>query len=151
MKRTLLVLIVAIVAACSNTTENEIIQDQLLIQSKADVDSNLPSYPGGYLAYKKYMADQLVYPASTEQKNIEGQVIVKFTIDKNGSTSNIKVLKGIDEACDQEVVRVLQNINNWEPALNNGQATEVEMVQRIIFRKNGDSGPASKPTRINQS
>ena len=65
---------------------------------------------------------------------IEGKVYLQFIIDKDGSLTNMTVLKGIGIGCDEEAVRVLSECPKWEPGKQRGKPVKVKMALPIIFQ-----------------
>lgn len=152
MKNLITLLTITIVTfSCEETHEIGLIHSELQVQQIAHSEQIVPTFPGGHAAYKEFLAENIKYPSEAVEENIEGQVIVAFTVDKSGKSKGIKVLQGLGYGCDKEAIRVIKLIKNWQPASAEGESIEVEMAQRIIFRINGDSGPASKPVAITQS
>lgn len=68
----------------------------------------LPEYPGGKTAFKKFISENMRYPAEAVKNNIEGDVFVKFVINDNGSVQDASVLKGIGYGCDEEALRLIK-------------------------------------------
>ncbi|MGL2964798.1 energy transducer TonB [Flavobacterium sp. RSB2_4_14] len=75
-----------------------------------------PEYPGGVETFKAHINIVLENP-----KNIKGEIVVCFIIEKNGSLSKIKVLKGIDDETDKEILKVLKHSPKWKPGEKDGQ------------------------------
>jgi len=65
---------------------------------------------------------------------IEGRVFVQFVVDKDGSITNVEVLKGIGGGCDEEAVRVVKNAPKWNPGKQRGRPVRVKMVLPITFK-----------------
>jgi len=78
--------------------------------SKNKVFLNLPEYPGGKLALKKYLKDNLVYPEKAVKNRVEGIVHLIAEINDNGYVHSVKVEKGIGAGCDEEAVRLIENV-----------------------------------------
>lgn len=102
------------------------------------------SFPGGMEPFKRYLKSNMKYPEEARKKGIEGRVFVQFVVEKDGSLSDVKVVKGIDPACDQEALRVIKNSPNWEPGTQRGQAIRQKMVQNILFANPGGSPNKTK-------
>jgi len=84
-----------------------------------------PEYPGGENAMLKFIKDNLVYPESAKKNGVEGVVYVNFIIEKDGSISNVKVLRGISAECDNEIIRVVNLMPNWSPGMQRGRPVRV--------------------------
>lgn len=94
-----------------------------------------PSEPiGGMPAFYKYISDNLKYPSIAKDLAIEGRVIVQFVIEKNGSLTNIEVLRGIGGGCDEEAVRVISEARAWKPAKQRGKFVKQRKVIPIVFK-----------------
>lgn len=111
----------------------EIAKDGVIeITLKPTVDVQ-PDFPGGRMAMLSFIKEKMVYPAEAIEKGITGQVIVKFVIEKDGSLSNLKVLRGVDPSLDKEALRIVQSMPNWIPASRNGENVSVEYDTNINF------------------
>lgn len=93
-----------------------------------------PSFPGGELARIKFLQKNIRYPADALKNKIEGQVIVNFIIEKDGSMSNIKVLKGIGGGCDEEALRVTYLMPKWKPGFQSALPVRVNFNMPVTFR-----------------
>ena len=82
----------------------------------------------------KWLTRNLRYPTSAEEKKIEGKVIVSFIVNKNGSISDIKIIKSLDPDCDSEVLRVMKKMPKWKPGTEKGRPVRSEYVIPIIFK-----------------
>lgn len=89
---------------------------------------------GGMDAFLKYVAKNLKYPAQARRMGIEGKVFVQFVVDKDGSITDIKVVKGIGGGCDEEAVRVLENAPKWKPGKQRGRPVRQRIVLPISFK-----------------
>jgi TonB family protein len=95
-----------------------------------------PEFEGGMHAFRRYVVNEMKYPLSARQRGVEGRVDVQFVVGKDGSLSDVKVIKGIDAACDREAVRVVQNAPSFKPGMQNGKPVFVRMVMPVIFQLN---------------
>lgn len=87
----------------------------------------------GMKSFYTYIRKNLRYPSQARRMGIEGKVFLEFIVNKDGSLSNIRVLKGIGAGCDMEAKKVLQNAENWTPGRQNGAPVKVRMVIPITF------------------
>jgi len=94
----------------------------------------MPSFPGGDAARKKYLARNLRYPAQAAEEGIQGTVYVSFVVKPNGSLSDIKIIKGIGGGCDQEALRVVKKMPAWNPGYQNGRKVAVLFNMPVYFR-----------------
>lgn len=94
----------------------------------------MPEYPGGMDALMKYLSGNIKYPEQAKEKNTQGRVLVSFVVEKNGSISNVKVVKGIGNGCDEEAVRVISAMPKWKPGMQNGKKVRVSFAIPISFK-----------------
>jgi protein TonB len=95
---------------------------------------NQPEPVGGMRAFYDYVANNLKYPAEARRSNIEGRVFIEFVVEKDGSLTDIKILKGIGGGCDQEAIRIIQNAPKWIPGKQRGRPVRVKMILPIYFK-----------------
>lgn len=128
------------------------VEDQpLKIQSGQGRDvfkvvEKMPSFTGGQGELLKYLATNINYPAVAKENGVEGMVVVQYIIEKDGSISNVQVVKGIGAGCDEEAVRVVKAMPNWQPGFQRGQAVPVQFNLPIKFKldeKKTSSAPSS--------
>lgn len=93
----------------------------------------IPAYTGGANAWKKYLANNLQYPAQAKTKKVEGMVLVQFVVKKEGGIDDLQA-SGPDELKAEAYRLVLNSAANWKPAVQNGQAVRAYMKQPIIFK-----------------
>lgn len=93
-----------------------------------------PVYPGGMLALFNFLDGELIYPEEALTKKIEGRVFLEYIVEKDGSLSGFKVLKGIGAGCNEEAIRVFQNCPKWKPGMNDGKIVRVKMAMPIHFK-----------------
>ncbi|WP_439481033.1 TonB family protein, partial [Cyclobacterium plantarum] len=87
-----------------------------------------PVAQGGMESYYNYIATELEYPLEARRKGIEGEVEVQFTVEKDGSLTNIKAIKGIGFGCNEEAERVIKNGPAFHPGKQRGRPVRVQMV-----------------------
>ncbi|MEM9894816.1 MAG: energy transducer TonB, partial [Bacteroidota bacterium] len=90
-------------------------------------------FPGGLDSWGSYLLENLQYPATAKKLGIEGRVFVQFIVEKDGSISDAKVVKGIGGGCDIEAQRVIQETPNWIPGRNRGKLVRQKMIQMVAF------------------
>ncbi len=81
-----------------------------------------PEYPGGTAGLQKFLADNIRYPESAKKDMTQGTVILQFVVEKDGSISNVKVLKSADKRLDAEALRVVSQITRFVPGYNEDHA-----------------------------
>ena len=74
-----------------------------------------PQFPGGESALLKYIRDNMIYPAKLKEDSIQGRVIIRFVIAKDGSVSNVTVLRGADPLFDEEALRLVKSLPDFIP------------------------------------
>lgn len=99
-----------------------------------DVVEEQPSFPGGQGALMAWLRDNIKYPVVAAENGIEGKVIVQFVVGKNGSISNVKVVKSIDPSLDREAVRVVSSMPSWTPGKQNGTSVNVRYTLPVTFK-----------------
>jgi TonB family protein len=77
-------------------------------------------FPGGIQAFGDYLSENIRYPVEARQKNVQGKVFCSFIVEKDGSISGLKVVRGIGSGADEEAIRVLSAMPKWEPGTQNG-------------------------------
>lgn len=93
----------------------------------------MPSFPGGITAMRKFLADNIVYPSLAKEVGITGIVYLEFIIEKDGSITNIKVLKEINGGCGEEAGRVVNIMPKWKPGKQNGRPVRVKLTIPVKF------------------
>ncbi|WKN44329.1 energy transducer TonB [Tunicatimonas pelagia] len=93
-----------------------------------------PSFPGGEKAFYQYVASKMKYPKLAVRQGIDGRVFVQFVVNRDGSLTDIQVIKGIGGGCDEEAVRVLGSAPRWNPGKQRGKPVRVRMALPIIFQ-----------------
>jgi periplasmic protein TonB len=97
--------------------------------------SKLPSFPGGEAELQKYLSQNIKYPAIAKENNIQGTVALSFVVEKDGSLSNIKILKDPGGGCGKEAVRVLESMPRWTPGeAAGGNKVKVKFTLPVRFR-----------------
>ncbi len=91
---------------------------------------------GGMQSFYKFITKKLKYPKKAKRMGVEGRVYVQFIVDKDGSITNVQVLKGISADCDEEAMRVIKMSPKWKPGKQRGRAVKQKMVVPIVFKLN---------------
>jgi protein TonB len=95
---------------------------------------NQPAPVGGYEAFYKYIGKNIKYPDQARRMGVEGKVFVQFVVDKDGSITDVQVLKGIGSGCDEEAIRVVKSAPKWTPGKQRGRPVRVRMSVPIAFK-----------------
>lgn len=138
----------------------EIIEDDEEIENEAEVDDtesdedveieieeesdeeffmvveNMPEFPGGDLGLMKYIQKNVKYPAIAKEYNITGKVYVSFIVDKSGSVTNVKIVRGVDKNLDAEAMRVVKSLPKYKPGKQRGKSVRVMFTIPINFTLN---------------
>ena len=93
-----------------------------------------PEPQGGMQAFYEFVGKNMKYPSQARRMGVEGKVFVQFVVDKDGSLSDVKAIKGIGAGCDEEAVRVVKSAPKWKPGKQRGKAVRVRMVLPITFK-----------------
>lgn len=104
-----------------------------------EIVEDLPVFPGGDGEMKKFIDRNLHYPESAQDSGTEGQVMVQFTVQSDGSITDAHVLKGLGEPFDSEAVRVISSMPKWEPGKQRGKAVAARFSVPVVFRRSGNS------------
>ncbi|OIP02215.1 MAG: hypothetical protein AUJ98_01965 [Bacteroidetes bacterium CG2_30_33_31] len=119
-------------APVKQTVETDVKEEEIFVF----VEENA-GYVGGEDARIKYLMDNIKYPIMAKESSIQGTVYLKFVVEKDGSVSNVTVLRGIGGGCDDEAVRVLKSMPKWKPAKQRGRAVRVWFNMPIKFTLQG--------------
>ena len=93
-----------------------------------------PSFPGGESAMKSYLNSTLKYPIDAQENGVQGRVIVQFIIEKDGSMSDVKVIRSVDPSLDREALRVVKAMPKWTPAKLKGIPVRTKCTTPVVFR-----------------
>lgn len=98
-----------------------------------------PEFPGGVNAMMDYLRGNLKYPESAKKNKQEGRVFIGFIVEKDGSVSNVKVLRGVYEELDSEAVRVVKSMPTWIAGRDKGKPVRVQYTLPIVFKLNDET------------
>ena len=101
------------------------------------VVEDAPSFPGGDEARIRYLQNNIKYPQMARESGIQGTVYVTFVVEPNGSVTNVKILRGIGGGCDEEAIRVIQNMPKWIPGKQRGKPVRVQFNMPIKLTLQG--------------
>lgn len=93
----------------------------------------MPEFPGGELALRKYIAESIKYPVIAQENGVQGKVYVNFVVGKDGRVSDAKVIRSIDPSLDQEALRVINSLPRWKPGKQRGEPVRVSFSVPISF------------------
>ena len=99
-----------------------------------DVVEQMPSFKGGDAALMEWLNKNIKYPVVAEENGIQGRVIVTFVVERDGSITDVKVVKSVDPSLDKEAQRVVRSMPKWIPGKQNGSAVRVKFTVPVTFR-----------------
>ena len=91
-----------------------------------EVCEQMPIFEGGDAALMKYLTDSVKYPELAKKHGVQGRVVIGFIVEKDGSLTNVKVLRAVDRALDAEALRVVKGMPKWIPGRQNKQRVRVK-------------------------
>ena len=99
------------------------------------VVESMPEFPGGAQEMMKFIAENIKYPVIAQENGIQGRVICQFVIEKNGSVTDIQVVRSSgDASLDKEAERVIKNMPKWKPGKQRGKPVRVKYTIPVAFR-----------------
>lgn len=94
----------------------------------------MPEFKGGLKAFGAFLSRNMRYPKEAQRNKIQGRVFLQFVIEKDGSLTDTKVVRGIGSGCDEEALRVINNSPEWNPGMQRGKKVRVSYVLPIYFK-----------------
>lgn len=98
------------------------------------VVEQMPTFPGGDAALMSWLSKNIKYPAIAEENGVQGRVIVRFVVGKDGSISQANVVRSVDPSLDKEAIRVVKAMPHWIPGKQNGAAVPVWFTLPVTFQ-----------------
>lgn len=99
-----------------------------------DVVEVMPSYPGGQGALLSYLSTHVKYPVVAQENGVQGRVTVSFVVERDGSITDVYVVRSVDPSLDREAARVVSSMPNWQPGKQNGSAVRVKFNVPVQFK-----------------
>ncbi|MBR6715088.1 MAG: energy transducer TonB [Prevotella sp.] len=115
-----------------NTNESE--EKKEVANKVFDVVEQMPSFPGGNEALMKFLSENVKYPVVAQENGVQGRVVVSFVVERDGSITDVKVVRSVDPSLDKEATRVVKSMPNWIPGKQNGAAVRVKYNVPVSFR-----------------
>lgn len=106
----------------------EVVDDEIFM-----VVEDMPEFPGGDAARQNWIVKNMVYPEIERENGIQGLVVVSFVVEKDGSITNIKVLKSVSPNIDAEAIRVVKAMPGWKPGKQRGKPVRVTINLPLRF------------------
>ena len=137
-----LCVLLVIVFACSEEKPDASLSESQTQGEIFTIVEAQPEFQNGPEAFYGYIRKEINYPLQARQAGVEGSIDVQFVVEKDGSLSDVKAIKGIGSGCDEEAVRVVQNAPRFKPGSQNGKPVRVRMLVPITFKLNeGKTNP----------
>ncbi len=130
-----------------NNPEYQDIQDTISKESNEQfflVVEQMPDFLGGMKELYKWLFEHIEYPEEALKNNVEGKVFIGFIVEADGSIMNVAVKRGLGAGCDEEAVRVVENMPNWLPGMQNGNKVRVAYTLPVVFMLDHESKKKQK-------
>lgn len=114
-------------------SHNNIYQKEDKIYQLMELDS-MPTFKGGYDSLVSYIDNHFIFPKIHAESSVQGKVICMFIVTETGNITNVKILQGLDEYINNEVVRVMYSMPQWNPGKRNGQNVKSEYFLSTFIR-----------------
>lgn len=108
--------------------------DDVVDNKVYDVVEQMPSFPGGAAALSQYLSRTIRYPEKAQKNGVQGRVLCKFVVERDGSISNVEVTKHVDPSIDEEAVRIIRSMPNWTPGKIGGKNVRCSFLIPLTFR-----------------
>lgn len=99
-----------------------------------DVVEEMPHFPGGAAALQAFLSSNTKYPVVAQENGVQGRVIVSFVVERDGSITDVRVVRPVDPSLDREASRVVRSMPRWSPGKQNGSAVRVKYTVPVVFR-----------------
>ncbi len=113
--------------------DNKVVVQEVKEQIFEHVEQ-MPEFPGGQAELMKYLSEKIKYPVLAQEQGIQGQVILRFVVGKDGGVSDVRIVRSLDPSCDKEAVRVVQSMPKWLPGKQNGNPVMVYFTLPVRFK-----------------
>jgi len=134
MTKTIL-LITALLLASNLQAQNY--QSQAVIAREGSevflVAEQMPEFPGGVAEMFKFLKENVEYPIEAQLQGVQGRVVCQFTVNSDGSISDIKVVRGVHPSLDAEAIRAIESMPKWIPGKQDGEAVNVKYTLPVTF------------------
>ncbi len=126
----------------TNDLNKVMVKEEVIAEPKVEEEQPMsiamveqkPQFAGGEAAMYKWLSDNIVYPPAAAEEGVSGRVVVEFVVGKDGSISNVRVVRSRHTALDKEALRVVKAMPNWIPGRNNGQPVKVTYTLPVTFK-----------------
>ena len=107
-----------------------LLANDTVVYKSADVP---PAFKGGDAELNRYLSRNIKYPKEARDNNIKGRVTIGFIVEKDGTLTNVKLVRGIGGGCDEEAVRAMSVSPKWNPGLNSGKPVRVRYSIPVAY------------------
>jgi len=139
MKKFLLTIVAATFLLAAKAQSNDVKIDEPTTSNDYSKDKiftaveKAPEFVGGLNGFYSYLAHTIRYPADARDHNTQGRVIVTMVVEKDGSLSDIKIVRSVSASIDQEALRAISASPKWSPGMQNGKAVRCQYTVPIAF------------------
>lgn len=99
-----------------------------------DFVEEMPHFPGGAAALQAFLSSNTKYPVVAQENGVQGRVLVSFVVERDGSITDVRVVRSVDPSLDREASRVVRSMPRWSPGKQNGSAVRVKYTVPVVFR-----------------
>lgn len=120
--------------------EDSVIDVPVIEEEEEDADmiyqvvENQPEFPGGTSALMQYLSNNIQYPEASQEKGVQGRVVVQFIVNKDGSISDPVVARSVDPNLDKEALRLVSSMPKWKPGIQRGKPVRVRYTLPVAFK-----------------
>ena len=107
---------------------DEIAEEETKGNSIYVIAEEVPMFPGDFMAMERFLSENIRYPQKALKEGLEGNVVVEFVVEKDGSLTNIRVIRGVAPCLDEEALRVVKMMPKWKPGRQHHR------IKRCVFR-----------------
>ena len=133
MKRLILMSLMAICCLTTVLAQKTVVSQKDQKEEPFNVVEDMPAFPGGMEAMIQFLSSNIQYPADAQKQKVDGRVLVNFVVEKDGSITEVKVIKPAFPSLDAEAIRVVKAMPKWKPGYQRGQAVRVQFTMPINF------------------
>lgn len=133
---------VVLAPPAARTTKTQIHDDPNMVYEAVDQE---PSFPGGQNAFSSFLAHTVKYPAIDRDNKITGKVYVSFVVEKDGTITDIRPVRGPSETLKEEAVRSIKTSPRWKPGIQNGRPVRVQYTIPVNFTLSNNNTPREEP------
>lgn len=135
MKKVFVMLLAMVAGLCAVAQSDQVKKSDANIEDKIySIVEHDPEFPGGWEGLYQWLATNVKYPEHAKENGIEGRVLVKFVIEKDGSVSDVRIASSPNEELSEEAVRVVRAMPKWKAGRQNGKKVRVQYTLPINFK-----------------